>query len=52
MTLVNNAIGKMQEKIALGVIFIAGIASIVTCTLFFYEEEVPKEIQANLSQFK
>ena len=52
MSLVYNAMEKMQGKIALGIIFIAGIASIVTCTFLFFEEEVPQDIQANLSQFK
>lgn len=52
MSLVYNAMGKMQGKIALGIIFIGGIASMITCTAFFFEEEVPQDIQANLSQFK
>ncbi|HIW34361.1 MAG TPA: cyclic lactone autoinducer peptide [Candidatus Paenibacillus intestinavium] len=52
MSLVHNVMGKMQGKIAAGVILLAGIAAASSCTAFFFEEEVPQELQASLSQFK
>lgn len=48
MNLVQNAVGKMQNKIAVGLMFLASIAAISSCTLLFFEEEVPQVMQENL----